>query len=481
MKLKFMCSYFSFIAVCSSRSYTTKTPFRTPFRKGLGRSSWKSLEARASQTVCLTDEQSMVLDAIAKKQSVFITGSGGTGKTFLMNCVIERLRRVHGKGGVFVTASTGVAACALNGVTLHSFAGVGLGLADKETLLSRVLANDWACRKWRRAKAVVIDEISMVDAELLDKLEFVARKVRHEKGDKVWGGIQLVVAGDFFQLPPVRARGEALKGYAFESMCWDSSFDLQVELTKVFRQSDDALLTDLLQSVRRGEIDHDNMKILKLCCFDKEMDPSAVRLYPRIRDVKKMNDKMLQELNGELMAYTAVDSGADSWKRQLNEGLAPEKLELRIGARVMLIKNVNVKSKLVNGAAGTVTGFTKPYKTRLICGCSVMPIVKFDSGLEMAVHPENWEVIEGNTVLARRQQIPLVLAWAISIHKCQGMTLDSLQADLSSAFDYGMVYVALSRVKSLAGLHLSGFEPCKIKAHPKVLEFYQRLNGGEMS
>lgn len=398
-----------------------------------------------------------------------------------MNHLIDRLRKVHGKGSVFVTASTGVAACALNGVTLHSFAGVGLGDGDKEMLLQRVFGNSRVLRKWRRAKALVIDEISMVDGELLEKLEYIARMVRcREGGDngKVWGGIQLVVGGDFFQLPPVSisAREGERKSYAFESKCWDLMFDMQVELTKVFRQSTDVLLMDLLQSIRKGEIDDDGMKILKLCCFDKEIDPSAVRLYPRIGDVKKVNDKMLQDLNQELMVYTAVDTGSDPWKRQLNLGLAAETLELCVGARVMLIKNVDVKCKLVNGATGTVKGFTQPLKTALFCGCSMLPIVKFDSGLEMVVGPEEWKVMEGDTIHARRQQIPLVLAWAISVHKCQGMTLDRLQADLSRAFDYGMVYVALSRVRTLAGLYLSGLKPSKIKAHPKVLEFYRKLS-----
>ncbi|KAL9663520.1 hypothetical protein QQ045_018907 [Rhodiola kirilowii] len=476
MSLKFITSSFTVVSI---RSYSTKSPFKRPKWPPF-KSSRKKLTACTpiadADDVNLTDDQSKVSTSVVNKKSVFITGSAGTGKTFLMNYLIDRLRKVHGKGSVFVTASTGVAACALNGTTLHSFAGVGLGEGDKETLLARVVSNVWCYRKWRRAKALVIDEISMVDGELLDKLEYVARKVRLEKEDKVWGGIQLVVGGDFFQLRPVSARGVEEKRYAFESKCWDSSFDLQVELTKVFRQSNDILLMDLLQSIRRGEIDHGNMEILKLCCFEKEMDPSAVRLFPRIEDVKKMNDKMLTDLNEELVAYTADDTGADRWKRQLNQGLAPDKLELCIGARVMLIKNVNVKNKLVNGATGTVKGFTQPHKTNLFCGCSMLPIVKFDSGLEIIIGPENWEVMEGGKVCGRRQQIPLVLAWAISVHKCQGMTLDSLQADLSRAFDYGMVYVALSRVRSLACLHLSGLEPTKIKVHPKVLEFYRKLS-----
>ncbi|KAL6553761.1 hypothetical protein OROMI_019434 [Orobanche minor] len=432
-----------------------------------------------------TDEQKQVVDAVCNGQSVFMTGSAGTGKTFLLEHIIKKLRKIHGRSRVYVTAPTGVAACALDGQTLHSFAGVGLGDLDRQSLLDRVLLDRRACHRWKKAKALIIDETSMVDANLFDSLEHVARTLRENETDihenKIWGGIQLVVSGDFFQLPPIfKKKKKGAKEYAFEADCWNDSFDLQIELTKVFRQSD-SLLVQMLQGIRKGVNDPDDLKLLEGCCSGYDPDPEAVRLYPRIADVSKVNKEKLESLNEEIYVYKAQDLGNEQWMRQLKSGIAPDELELCLGARVMLIKNINPWRKLVNGATGTVVELCKvsedQYELGDMCshGC-VLPLVKFDFGLELVVNPETWVVMDGDKVVARRKQIPLILSWALSIHKCQGMTLDKLHTDLSRVFDFGMVYVALSRVRSLGGLYLSGLEPSKIKAHPKVLEYYSDFN-----
>lgn len=423
-----------------------------------------------------TDEQKKIFCAIKDdKASLFITGSAGTGKTVLLQHVIELLKKIHGKSSVFVTASTGVAACALKGLTLHSFAGIGIG--DHELMLDRVLSNGRACKRWKKAKALVVDEISMVDAALFEKLEFVARSVR-DNDDDSWGGIQLVVSGDFFQLPPVKQRN-SLEGkiFAFEADCWGSSFDLQVELTKVFRQSD-AQLIKLLQSIRTGVCNSDELQLLEQCCSSGKPDPTAVQLYPIKEHVKNVNEKKMQELGMEEVIYSAVDFGLYQWINQFDKGNAAKEISLCEGARVMLVKNLNTRQGLANGVTGTITGFTKTYNMefRRVCKDGLLPIVKFDCGLETVIEPQIWEVREGNEVVANRLQIPLILAWALSIHKCQGMTLDKVHTDLSTVFEYGMVYVALSRVRSLEGLNLSGFHPSRIKVHPKVAEFYEDMS-----
>ncbi|OVA07066.1 AAA+ ATPase domain [Macleaya cordata] len=446
----------------------------------------------ASKAMNLTKKQQEVLTAISNGKSVFLTGSAGTGKTFLLQQAISLLNQIHNPNEVFITASTGVAACALNGQTLHSFSGIGLGEGGKNLLLNRVYKNKPASKRWRIAKALVIDEISMVSGELFDKLEFIARKNR-PNNKEAWGGIQLIVSGDFFQLPPVikkspssssSSRSVSDKEFAFEADCWNSSFGLQVELTQVFRQSDSQLI-DLLQGIRRGFKDDHHLQLLRQCCSSDESslaskigsDSSSTvpRLYPRNEDVKRVNDEKLRNLGGEIVSYRAVDSGNEPWKSQLKQGMAPEELEICLGARVMLIKNKAVESGLVNGATGTIIGFIEQKGViRTICPRGgLLPKVRFDSGREMLIEPDSWDVMEGETVRATRKQVPLILAWAISIHKCQGMSLDSLHTDLSRAFGCGMVYVALSRVRSLAGLHLSGFNSSKIKAHPKVLQFYE--------
>lgn len=425
-----------------------------------------------AKTTNWTDEQTKVLNAVKLGQSVFISGSAGTGKTVLVEHIIKQLKKTYGRDRVAVTGSTGVVACALKGQTLHSFAGIGLGDGERDSLISMVLFNKKAYKRWTSVKALVIDEISMVDAKLFDNFEYVAREIRGV--DQPWGGIQLVVSGDFFQLPPIGKKSS--RKFAFEAACWDSSFDLQFDLTRVFRQSD-AQLVKLLQGIRRGKTDPEDLRLLEKCCFESEPDSSVPRFYPRNDDVNKVNTMHLESLGEQLYVYSAVDEGTDSCKRQLKHVIAPDELKICIGARVMLIKNVNLWKKLVNGAVGTVVGFENNVTdVKGICKCECLPVVNFDSGPKgVVIQPEEWVVMVGEKVGARRMQIPLVLAWAVSIHKCQGMTLDRIHSNLSRAFDFGMVYVALSRVRSLSGLHLSGFNPSKIKAHPRVLQFYEKF------
>ncbi|XP_041009315.1 ATP-dependent DNA helicase PIF1-like [Juglans microcarpa x Juglans regia] len=423
-----------------------------------------------------TDQQKKIISAVSAGSSVFITGSAGTGKTELVKHIIELLKKCHSPSGVFVTASTGVAACAIRGQTLHSFAGIGYPMADRRTLLDRVLQNKRAYRRWNKAEALVIDEISMVDAELFESLEYIAKKLRG--GDEVWGGIQLVVSGDFFQLPPVFGhQNSSGKVFAFEADCWNASFDMQLELTEIFRQSD-ARFVKMLQGIRRGDCDPQDLEVLEQLCSrteSDELDPSVVQLYPLKEDVRRVNETRMESFSEAATTYLASDSGENPWKIQLKEGIAPDELFLCEGARVMLIKNLNTWRGLVNGNTGTVIGFSESegVDVRDICSENRLPIVKFDSGPTKVIEPETWVVTEGDTVVAKRKQLPLLLAWARSIHKCQGMTLDKLHTNLSRAFGCGMVYVALSRVRSLEGLQLSGFSPSKIKAHPKVLQFYK--------
>jgi ATP-dependent DNA helicase PIF1 len=424
-------------------------------------------------------EQKNIFSHVHRGASVFITGSAGTGKTVLLKHIIDILKDVHGKSKVFVTASTGIAACALQGQTLHSFASIGIQNADSGTLLDKVKMNKHACKRWKKAKALVIDEISMISADLFESLEYIARDIRGS--EVVWGGIQLIVCGDFFQLPPV-IKQQKLSGkeFAFEADCWNASFDLQVELTQVFRQSDPRLIK-MLQGIRKGETDAEDLQLLEESCSMNKQDSLVVWLYPRINDVEKVNEERMKSLGESTVTYAAADSGLEHRKKQLNQGIVPDQLVLCVGARVMLIMNLNIERNLCNGATGTVTGFVPVEDKNARKSDILFPQVKFDRGPEILIEPQNFEIFEGDIVVAWRYQIPLILAWAISIHKCQGMTLDHAQTDLSRAFGYGMVYVALSRVRSLEGLHLSGFTPSKIKAHPKVLLFYKSFTSSNLS
>ncbi|CAB4273885.1 unnamed protein product [Prunus armeniaca] len=329
-------------ALSAHRNFSTKiTGKNTKWAQGKYKSGYKPREGEAKNTktrerVQWTDQQKQVMSAISEGKSVFITGSAGTGKTILVKHIIKQLKKCHAPSKVFVTAPTGVAACAISGQTLHSFAGIGCAMADRDTLLHRISKNDKAYKRWRKAEALVLDESSMVDAELFESLDFIARAIKQV--DEVWGGIQLVVSGDFFQLPPVKPQQNSRgKEFAFEAECWDSSFDLQVNLTEVFRQSDPQLIK-LLQGIRRGESDPEDLKLLEQSCSKAEPGPSVVQLYPRNEDVNRVNSSRLASLGNELVVYTAVDSGEDSLKRQLEQGIAPKEIALCKDARVMLVK-----------------------------------------------------------------------------------------------------------------------------------------------
>ncbi|KAJ1441400.1 P-loop containing nucleoside triphosphate hydrolase [Sesbania bispinosa] len=389
------------------------------------------------------EEQKRVLHAISQGKSVFITGSAGTGKTLLVGEVIKVLNSLYSPSGVSVTASTRIAACALKGQTLHSFAGIGIFTDnDPQHLLERVLSNNGACKRWRKVKALVIDEISMISAKLFDNLDYVARGVRGV--NETWGGIQLVVSGDFFQLPPVTEKKSQRVKYAFEADCWNNSFDLQVELKRVFRQADSGL-TRLLEGIRRGESDPQDLEFLEHFCSKTEYDPSVVQIIPLNKDVERVNEERVKSLQKDVVVvYRAVDM------------------------------NLDTEHGLVNGATGIVVGFSSSF-VKVEDLDKVLPVVKFDEGQFMVIKPETWHVMDGDEIVAWRKQIPLILAWAMSIHKCQGMTLDRLHTDLSRAFGCGMVYVALSRVRSLEGLHLSAFNRSKIKVDHKVSRFYRSL------
>lgn len=438
-------------------------------------------------------QQIEVLKAVASGKSVFITGSAGTGKSYILGFIMRILRKRLGQQSVYVTASTGLAACALGGTTLHSFAGIGLGMDDAETLAAKAFGKQECRDRWRHAKVLIIDEISMIDGDLFDKLDYVARQVRkagnnHEEVENsCFGGIQMIVTGDFFQLPPVKPTNPQ-KYFAFEADCWDKCFDLQIELKHAFRQSDGSF-AGMLNEIRKGRHTAQTLENLKSCCRVLDDDGSGIsstRLYPLKVDVKEENMKELRALGKQTLRFTAQDSAASPVYRMMLDSMRAEKeLELCVGAQVMLIKNFDTEVGFVNGAKGVVVGFDylplkegdlKEEVARLISPTLKWPVVRFACNrAEIIIGPEKQTLECGGSEVAKRIQVPLILAWALSVHKCQGMTLDRVETDLAKAFDYGMVYVALSRVKSLDGLQLLGFDQTRIKVHPNVVLFYDKL------
>jgi ATP-dependent DNA helicase PIF1 len=306
----------------------------------------------------------------------------------------------------------------------------------------------------------------MIDGDLFDLLEKTARIVRASV--RPFGGIQLIVSGDFFQLPPVKKHGSAVDPkFAFEAESWEDVIDHKRELTHVYRQSDSAFIA-VLNEIRRGVCSNESLKLLKTCVnrsFSTTDNIAASQLFTHRADVDALNTKMLNGLEGEVVVFTAKDAGQVILQSQLNQ-FARGKIELKVGTQVVLNKSIRSKDGLVNGARGVVTKF--------INSVTRYPVVRFANGVEAVIKTETWTIMSGGKEIASRSQIPLDHGWALSIHKSQGMTLDRVSINLCKVFEFGQSYVALSRAKSLEGLCIQNYINAQcIKAHPKVIAFYQ--------
>ena len=492
--------------------------------------------------VFLSEEQQHVLDLVLEqKKSVFFTGSAGTGKSVLMREIIAALRKKYQRepDRVAVTASTGLAACNVGGVTLHSFAGIGLGKEDTPELVRKIKKNQKAKHRWMRTKVLIVDEVSMVDGELFDKLESIARQIRNN--GRPFGGIQLVITGDFFQLPPVPENGRAAK-FAFDAATWNTSVEHTIGLHHVFRQKDpskrlvcqmhmivtnvSAVFAGMLNEMREGRLQPSSIQAFRSLSrplsFGDEL--VATELFPTRNEVESANTTRLKSLQGQESAYEARDGGAIIDKAQrdrlLQNCMAPESISLKKGAQVMLIKNVD--ESLVNGSLGQVVAFMderqfdtytaqdyasqpdgtspstsdpstaapsgEPTQKKIIDSITTArrwPVVRFmiadGTSRDLLCQPETWKVeLPNGEVQASRNQIPLILAWALSIHKAQGQTLERVKVDLGKVFEKGQAYVALSRATNMRGLQVLRFDPKKVVAHERVRTFYGNLQKVEL-
>lgn len=413
----------------------------------------------------LNDEQQQVYDAAIKGKNVYFDGEAGTGKSFVLAIIAEKLRAKHGEDSVKVTASTGIAAIGVGGSTLHNWAGYGVAECPLASRIKAAARN----KNWKETSVLLIEEISMVPAEMFDNIDKIAKSVR--RSSKPFGGIQVIICGDFSQLPPIT---NSVKKFCFQSDCWDKTIDVSVKLLQVFRQSDQAFV-DILREVRVAKLSEKTIAVLRSRMVRSvEEVPSKngiipTMLYCKRIDVEHQNRRHLEKLPGASKTYTSKDwsDGSLNGNRNLDFLIkncqAPVKLELKVGAQVMLIKNIDVKGRgLGNGSRGVVTSLEYGF-----------PTVEFYNGEITTLIPEAWESKTSHIVNAKRIQVPLILAWAITTHKSQGMGLDCLAANLEDAFEDGQVYVAMSRATSLEGLHLLSFNPSKIKASKIVMDFYE--------
>nr|XP_023671563.1 ATP-dependent DNA helicase PIF1 [Paramormyrops kingsleyae] len=408
----------------------------------------------------LSKEQSQVLRAVLSGKNVFFTGSAGTGKSFLLKRIVGSLP----PKSTYATASTGVAACHIGGTTLHNFAGIGCGSAPLERCLE-LARRPGVLQQWTSCRHLIIDEISMVEAQFFDKLEAIARSIR--RSTQPFGGIQLVVCGDFLQLPPV-TKGSSKPNFCFQARSWRKCIHLNMELTDVRRQTDKRFIS-ILQAVRLGRVTEEvTAALMKSAYHSIERDGIlATRLCTHKDDVELTNENKLQQLPGPVHIFQAVDSDPQLVQTIDSQSPVGQVLRLRVGAQVMLTKNLDVQRGLVNGARGVIISFQP--------GSKGLPVVRFLCGVTEAMKPERWVFKTTGGLYLSRQQLPLKLAWAISIHKSQGMTLDCVEISLARVFESGQAYVALSRASNLQGLRVMDFDPRVVRADPDVLLFYRRL------
>ncbi len=401
-------------------------------------------------------QQNEAFDLLKMGKNIFLTGAAGAGKTYLLNQYIEYLQS-HGVSAA-VTASTGIAATHLQGKTIHSWSGIGIRNSISEEELEKLLRNSRIKRNYKKTKVLIIDEISMLHGFQLDMIDTIARYILGS--DKPFGGIQVVVCGDFFQLPPVSSGSmDSEKIFAFESKSWQSGGFHICYLHEQHRQGDDPLLT-VLNDIRSGNAgEHTKIPLRTRYKRDPETGGRATKLYSRNINVDGINNRELAKITGEEKLFTMETIGFSALVEGLKKScLALAELKLKVGAEVMFIKN-SVLGLYVNGTRGVVVGFDK----------KGWPLVRIFSGNLISAGPEDWKYEDNGVVRATIIQVPLRLAWAITIHKSQGMTLDAAEIDLGDAFEPGMGYVALSRVRSLSGLKLMNLNEMALQVHPKIL------------
>lgn len=404
--------------------------------------------------------QEEALNILKMGHNVFLTGQAGSGKTYLLNQYIEYLKKHN--IGVAVTASTGIAATHMDGRTIHSWAGIGIKdeMTDKE--LRKLFLKKQVNERFRKTKVLIIDEISMLHSYRLDLVERVARLM---KGNfEPFGGMQVILCGDFFQLPPVSRDEEPSDYFVFKSNAWEGMNIKICYLETQYRQID-KIYSSVLNDIRNNSVCPKTIETLQKRYQATIPEKKITRLYTHNVDVDAINNFELSKLSGKPKCFQMQSKGNAKLVEELKRNcLAPEELILKEDTVVMFVKN-NFDRGYVNGTLGIVTGFDERGN----------PVVQTNKGNVIIALPESWRFEENDSPIAEITQIPLRLAWAITVHKSQGLSLDAAEVDLSKSFEPGMGYVALSRIRSLEGLYLMGLNEMALTVHPEVFLFDQQF------
>lgn len=392
--------------------------------------------------------------------NVFLTGAPGAGKTYVLNQFVKRAERAGKR--VAVTASTGIAASHLGGTTIHSWSGLGILDELRPEDLKRLSGSSRLIKRYNNTDILVIDEVSMLHGQRLDMVNELAKILR--SNETPFGGLQVVLVGDLFQLPPI-SRDSTVADFVHLSQAWTELNSQICYLTEQHRQMEQDALLDLLTAMRSGDVNelHETMLSDRLERAAPESG-TVTRLFSHNVDVDTINYRHLSDIKGPSKTFIMQTKGGRAKIEQLAKSvLAPEELELKVGAEVMFVAN-NFAAGFVNGSRGQVIDFK-----------DALPLVRLANGRMIKVEPHSWSLNEDGRIRAEVAQLPLRLAWAITIHKSQGMSLDGAEIDLSRTFTPGMGYVALSRVRSLDGLHLQGLNNMALVMHPQIHEFDSQL------
>ena len=424
-----------------------------------------------------TEKQQQAWNAIMEGTNVFITGPGGSGKSHLINAFVHYFKTSleNESEKIYVTSSTGLSSLLINGTTINQYGGIGIFDKENDYYVKRIRRNKVTKKRWLTTKILIIDEISMVSAHFFEKFDLLAQKVR--KNSSPFGGMQLICSGDFLQLPPVGSSSE----FCFESFSWDITIQKTFYLHEILRQKDNGFQS-ILNKIRIGIVDEEVKKTMDTCyqrVLESKEGIIPTLLFSKKGMVKETNEEHLEKLiqeGKETHTYESSYVFSKKIQEEAKEGYMElinhqysnieNKIVMAKEAQVML--NVNMPEEgLANGSRGVIIGFSFDEHRN--------PIVRFLNGKILEMKPHDYKIEENNESVIKRQ-IPLIHAWAITIHKAQGMSLEYIQTDIgSSIFEYGQAYVVLSRICNIEGLSLLNIDYSKIKAHPKVLAYYEQL------
>lgn len=419
--------------------------------------------------------QASALEILKLGKNVFLTGAPGAGKTYVLNQYIAFLE--SNDINVAITAYTGIAASHINGRTLHSWAGLSFGALTQEQERERVKMNRFLGARICAAKALIIDEISMLHPEEFERVDFICKTAR--ESIEPFGGLQLICCGDFFQIPPVNTaqRDPAAQAhdvaagrekFVIDCPAWRAAGMMTCYLHEQHRQGD-AKLLGILDEIREGRVSEASLALLRSRIKAPVAAPIGIaRLYTHNENVDAINMRELRRLNEPDIVYEVHERGAAKLIDKLKKDYKVDKLLLKKGARVMFTRNDH-GAGYANGTLGEIIDFVgeSTNEDGEAVGEMVPVVMTFDKR-RIIVERDAWEIEEEGKVRAAIRQIPLKLAWAITVHKSQGMTLDAAEIDLSRAFDKGMGYVALSRVKRLENISLLGFNEVALEVSERI-------------